>query len=88
MEPRSIINQIELISQQKIIPGKTLLFFDEIQQCPKAIQSLRYFKEKMSELHLIAAGSLLELAIRDEDFSFPVGRVQFAKLYPLSSKNT
>lgn len=88
MEPRSIINQIELISQQKIIPGKTLLFFDEIQQCPKAIQSLRYFKEKMSELHLIAAGSLLEFAIRDEDFSFPVGRVQFAKLYPLSLKNT
>ncbi len=84
LEPQSIINQIELISQQKIIPGQTLLFFDEIQQCPKALQSLRYFKEKLPELHLIAAGSLLEFAIRDEDFSFPVGRVQFARLYPLS----
>lgn len=84
LEPKSIINQMELVSQQKIIPGKTLLFLDEIQQCPRALQSLRYFKEKLPELHLIAAGSLLEFAIRDEDFSFPVGRVQFARLYPLS----
>ena len=66
------MNQIELICQQKIIPGKTLLFFDEIQQCPKALQSLRYFKEQLPQLHLISAGSLLEFTIRDEDFSFPV----------------
>jgi len=84
MDPRSIIDQIGLISQKKIIPGETLLFLDEIQQCPKALQSLRYFKEKLPELHLIAAGSLLEFAIRDEGFSFPVGRVQFAKMYPVS----
>jgi uncharacterized protein len=84
MEPRAILNQIEFISQQKIVPGETLLFFDEIQQCPKALQSLRYFKEKLPELHLIAAGSLLEFAIHESNFSFPVGRVQFAKLYPLS----
>lgn len=84
MEPQSIVNEIELISQQKIIPGETLLFLDEIQQCPKALQSLRYFKEKLSDLHVIAAGSLLEFAIRDENFSFPVGRVQFVRLYPLS----
>src|SRR6185295_3312667 len=86
LEPRAIINQIELISRQKIVPGEgqTLLFFDEIQQCPRALQSLRYFKEKLPELHLIAAGSLLEFTIRDEDFSFPVGRVQFAHMYPLS----
>ncbi len=68
----------------KIIPGRTLLFIDEIQQCPSALTSLRYFKEKLPELHVIAAGSLLEFAIQDEDFSFPVGRVQFARLYPLS----
>ena len=86
LEPRAIINQIELISRQKIVSGEgqTLLFFDEIQQCPKALQSLRYFKEKLPELHVIAAGSLLEFTIRDEDFSFPVGRVQFAHMYPLS----
>jgi uncharacterized protein len=83
-EPRSILSQIELLARQKIIPGETLLFLDEIQQCPKALQSLRYFKEQLPELHLIAAGSLLEFAMRDEDFSYPVGRVQFAKLFPLS----
>lgn len=84
MDPRAIVNEIELLSRQKIVAGKTLLFLDEIQQCPKALQSLRYFKEIMPELHVIAAGSLLEFTIRDENFSFPVGRVQFAKLYPLS----
>lgn len=84
MNPISIVSQIELISKQKIIPGKTLLFFDEIQQYPRALKSLRYFKELMPDLHLIAAGSLLEFVIQDEEFSFPVGRVQFARLYPLS----
>jgi uncharacterized protein len=83
-DPRSILGQIELLTRQKIIPGETLLFLDEIQQCPKALQSLRYFKEQLPELHLIAAGSLLEFTVRDEDFSYPVGRVQFAKLFPLS----
>ena len=80
----STIRSIELISRQKVIPGKVLLFLDEIQSCPKALQSLRYFKEKIPELHVIAAGSLLEFAIEEENFSFPVGRVQFARLYPLS----
>jgi len=84
LDPIAILSQIELISQKKIIPGETLLFLDEIQRCPKALTSLRYFKEKAPELHVIAAGSLLEFAIQDEEFSFPVGRVQFAKLYPLS----
>jgi len=84
LDPVAIIGQIELITRQTIIPGQTLLFLDEIQQCPRAIQSLRYFKEKLPALHVIAAGSLLEFAIHDDAFSFPVGRVQFAKLYPLS----
>jgi uncharacterized protein len=84
MDPRSIVNQIELLSKQKIEPGRTLLFFDEVQQCPNALKSLRYFKEEMPELHVIAAGSLLEFSLNDSNFSFPVGRVQFAHLYPLS----
>lgn len=84
MEPHTILSQLEIISRQRIIPGKTLLFLDEIQQCPNALQSLRYFKEQLPDLHLIAAGSLLEFAIKDEEFSFPVGRVQFARMYPLS----
>jgi hypothetical protein len=84
MDPVSIIRQIELISKQLIVPGKTLLFLDEIQQHPNALKSLRYFKELMPDLHVIAAGSLLEFVMQDDKFSFPVGRVQFARLYPLS----
>lgn len=84
MDPRVILREIELISWSKIVPGETLLFLDEIQQCPKALQALRYFKEKLPEQHVIAAGSLLEFAMDDVSFSFPVGRVQFANLFPLS----
>lgn len=84
LDPLLIIRQLELLAKQKIIPGKILLFLDEIQQCPKALQSLRYFYEKLPALHVIAAGSLLEFTIQDKNFSFPVGRIQFAKLYPFS----
>ena len=61
----------------------TLLFIDEIQEQPKAIQLLRYFYEEASELHVIAAGSLLEFALKDVK-SFPVGRVEFLHLYPFN----
>lgn len=83
MHPQRIVAQIELLAQQKIVPGKTLLFLDEIQQCPNGLKALRYFKERLPELHVVAAGSLLEFAIQDDAFSFPVGRIQFARLYPL-----
>jgi uncharacterized protein len=76
-----ICSDLEVLLQQKITPGKTLLFFDEIQVCPRAITALRYFYEEMPELHVVAAGSLLEFAL--EESSFPVGRVQFLNLYPL-----
>ncbi len=76
-----ICSDLEVLLQQKITPGKTLLFFDEIQACPRAITALRYFYEEMPELHVVAAGSLLEFAL--EENSFPVGRVQFLNLYPL-----
>lgn len=76
-----ICSDLEVLLRQKITPGKTLLFFDEIQACPRAITALRYFFEEMSELHVVAAGSLLEFALRDA--SFPVGRIQFLNLYPL-----
>ncbi len=76
-----ICSDLEVLLQQKITPGKTLLFFDEIQACPRAITALRYFYEEMPELHVVAAGSLLEFAL--EESSFPVGRVQFLNLYPL-----
>jgi len=76
-----ICSDLEVILQQKITPGQTLLFFDEIQACPRAITALRYFYEELPELHVVAAGSLLEFAL--EESSFPVGRVQFLNLYPL-----
>lgn len=83
-EPMDILNQLEVICQRKIIPGQTLLFLDEIQECPEALVSLRYFRELLPQLHLIAAGSLMEFLLNDERYSFPVGRVEFAYLRPLS----
>jgi uncharacterized protein len=84
LDPFIICSKLELILNQRIQIGKTLLFLDEIQNCPKAITALRYFKEKMPNLHVIAAGSLLEFVIHEEQFSFPVGRVEFMYLKPLS----
>ena len=81
LKVKRICSDLEVFLKQKITPGKTLLFFDEIQSCPRAITALRYFYEEMPELHVVAAGSLLEFAL--EESSFPVGRVQFLNLYPL-----
>lgn len=84
LDPKLIIAQLELRMNLEIIPGKTLLFIDEIQNSPNALQSLRYFKEQLPELHVIAAGSLLEFSLDDISFSFPVGRVQFMYMKPIS----
>jgi predicted AAA+ superfamily ATPase len=82
--PEKIISALELLTGFKIEQGKTLLFLDEIQEFPKAILALRYFKEQMPGLHIIGAGSLLEFALNEEDFKMPVGRIQFLFLRPLS----
>ncbi|MFA6262908.1 MAG: AAA family ATPase [Candidatus Babeliales bacterium] len=83
LNPKRIIRDLEAtLVDQAIIPGKTLLFFDEIQIAPQAITALRYFYEEMPELHVIAAGSLLNFAI--ELVGVPVGRVSFLNMYPLS----
>ena len=66
--------------------GETLLFLDEIQNCPRAITALKYFCENKQELHVICAGSLLGVAIRREHISFPVGKVNRLQLYPMSFK--
>lgn len=88
LDVQRILTTLELESGQRIIPGKTLLFFDEIQACPRAVVSLRYFYEDRPELHVIAAGSLLEILLsgkrKKEKISFPVGRVRSIFLYPLS----
>ena len=77
-----LLQKIQFYTGSKIEPGKTLLFLDEIQECPKALKTLRYFKEKCPALHVIAAGSLIDFEL--ENVGLPVGRVQFLYLYPLS----
>ena len=84
LEPRTIIESLSILSRSEIVPGKTLLFLDEIQECPNAIMALRYFYEQMPALHVIGAGSLLEFAISQEDFRMPVGRIQYLYMKPLS----
>jgi len=83
IDPGAICEQLSLLSNVPIIPGKTLLFFDEIQSCLTAISSLRYFYEKMPQLHIIAAGSLLEFALQELP-SFGVGRVRSLFIHPFS----
>ncbi|MDD9899203.1 MAG: AAA family ATPase [Candidatus Melainabacteria bacterium] len=83
-DPQKIINAIQITLSQKIISSQTLLFLDEIQQCPQAIVALRYFYEEMPELHVISAGSLLDFTLESEQISVPVGRVQYMYLYPMS----
>jgi predicted AAA+ superfamily ATPase len=84
LEPREVCTAISVLAAQEIIPGKTLLFLDEIQQCPRAIGALRYFYEKMPSLHVIGAGSLLEFALSAGEMRMPVGRVQYLFMYPLT----
>ena len=80
-----IINEIEFITQKgKIITGESILFLDEIQSIPKAIQSLRYFYEDIPALHVIAAGSLLEFTLASHSFSMPVGRIEYLYMYPVT----
>jgi predicted AAA+ superfamily ATPase len=81
LDARRILSELRVVLDKSIEPGKTLLFFDEIQSCPRAILALRYLYEEVPELHVIAAGSLLDFAL--SDISFPVGRVQFLEMSPL-----
>ncbi|NCU33173.1 MAG: nuclease, partial [Candidatus Moranbacteria bacterium] len=82
LNPHRILSELEILIGSRIVPGEDLLFFDEIQACPKAIAALRYFFEEVPELHVIAAGSLLEFAL--SDIPFPVGRVQLMDMYPMT----
>jgi len=82
LDSKRILSELELAIGKKIVPGRDLLFFDEIQDCPKAIMALRYFFEDSPELHIIAAGSLLEFALKK--ISFPVGRLQMLYMYPMT----
>lgn len=81
--PHRIIELLSLISNEKITPGKTLIIFDEIQECPDALNTLKYFKEKANDYHVIAAGSLLGTLLAKPK-SYPVGMVNLLDIYPLT----
>ena len=83
LSPSNIIKKISIYKRREIIPGSTLIIFDEIQACPEAITALKYFNEEANDYHIVALGSLLGVSVNRENFSFPVGKVQFMTLYPL-----
>lgn len=83
IKANELIRILEKYYQISIIPGQTLIIFDEIQMCERALTSLKYFAEEAPEYHVIAAGSLLGVALKRKQFSFPVGKVQMATMYPM-----
>ena len=83
INPDYLIPILSRLSNQTIIKEKTLIFFDEIQLCERALTSLKYFCEQAPEYHIIVAGSLLGLAVNRQQFSFPVGKVDMKTLYPM-----
>jgi len=83
LEPRRIIEELGFISGESIRPGETLVIFDEIQECNRGLNSLKYFCENAPEYHLIAAGSFLGIALH-QDESFPVGKTDSLTLYPMT----
>ena len=83
---KRILNDLSLFTDVPIIPGKTLIIFDEIQECNGAFNSLKYFCEDAPQYHIIAAGSLLGISIKRKKMSVPVGKVEILNLYPISFK--
>lgn len=81
--PHRIIELLSMIAAEKILPGETLIIFDEIQECPEALNTLKYFKEKANEYHVIAAGSLLGTLLAKPK-SYPVGMVNLLTIYPFA----
>lgn len=81
--PQRILELLSMIQGEKIEAGTTLIIFDEVQECPEALNSLKYFKEKANEYHVIAAGSLLGTLLAQPK-SYPVGMVNLLDIYPLT----
>ena len=81
-DPKRILEQLSFVYGKNILPEKTLIVFDEIQECPNALNALKYFEEEANEYHIISAGSLL--GIRLSHTSFPVGKVEFLDMYPMT----
>lgn len=87
LDPHSIVRAIEARTGQRIVPGKTLLFIDEIQACEEALTSLKYFCEDAPEYYVAAAGSLLGVAINHQSYSFPVGKTDLIEMTPSISRS-
>lgn len=81
--PQRIIELLSMVAGEKILPGETLIIFDEVQECPEALNTLKYFKEKANEYHVIAAGSLLGTLLAQPK-SYPVGMVNLLNIHPLT----
>lgn len=81
--PQRIVELLSMVAGEKILPGETLIIFDEVQECPEALNTLKYFKEKANDYHVIAAGSLLGTLLAQPK-SYPVGMVNLLDLYPLT----
>lgn len=84
ISPERLIRYLEAYAGEAIIPESTLIIFDEIQSCERALTALKYFCEETPEYHIAAAGSLLGVAIHRERYSFPVGKVDTITLYPFT----
>ena len=80
----NILLGLNVLTGVQITPKDTLIILDEIQECERALNALKFFNENAPDYHIIAAGSLLGVAVRQKQFSFPVGQVDFLNLYPLS----
>jgi len=85
-EPDRLLKDLTLYCDAPIVAGKTLIIFDEIQECEEALNSLKYFYEDAPQYHIIAAGSLLGVAVRRRRMSVPVGKVNVMRMYPITFK--
>lgn len=85
LDPVRILRELgSIVRGKEIIPGKTLIIFDEIQACPNAVTSLKYFCENMKEVPIVCAGSLLGISVKRDGISFPVGKVDRLQMYPMT----
>lgn len=83
-EPARLIKELSLYCQAPILAGETLIIFDEVQECEEALNSLKYFCEDAPQYHIIAAGSLLGVAVKRRRMTVPVGKVQVMRMYPVT----
>ena len=85
-DPMRLIKELTLYCDQPIIAGETLMIFDEIQECEEALNSLKYFREEAPQYHIIAAGSLLGVAVKKRKMTVPVGNVKIINMFPITFK--